>query len=104
MRLGVGTSLIANGIESIRTGQPIELTILNVLAIGDGALLIAGLWTPIAGSLIVILAIWGAFAQRTGLGSALLSATIGAGLALVGPGAWSLDAWLFGWQRIDLED
>jgi putative oxidoreductase len=104
MRLGVGTSLIANGIESFRTGQSIELTILNVLAIGDGALLIAGLWTPIAGSLVVILAIWSAVAQRAGLYPALLSATIGAGLALVGPGAWSLDAWLFGWQRINLED
>jgi hypothetical protein len=32
-----------------------------------------------------------------------LSAAIGAGLALVGPGAWSLDAWLFGWKRIDIE-
>jgi hypothetical protein len=30
--------------------------------------------------------------------------TIGAGLALLGPGAWSVDARLFGWKRIDVRD
>jgi hypothetical protein len=104
MRVVVGASLIANAIERFRSGQPIELTILNVLAIGDGALLLAGLWTPVAGSLVVILAIWDIFAEHASLCPAVLSATIGAGLALVGTGTWSLDAWLFGWKRIDLED
>jgi hypothetical protein len=28
---------------------------------------------------------------------------MGAALALVGPGALSMDAWLFGWKRIDIE-
>jgi len=31
-------------------------------------------------------------------------ATIGAALALVGPGAWSLDWRLFGWKQIDIRD
>jgi hypothetical protein len=31
-------------------------------------------------------------------------ATFGAGLALLGPGAWSIDARLFGWKRIDIRD
>jgi hypothetical protein len=104
MRAVLGTALIISGIENFRTDQAFELTALQVLSIGVGALLIAGFWTPIAGSLVVIIAIWGALTQRAGLCPAVLSATIGAGLALVGPGTWSMDAWLFGWKRIDLED
>jgi uncharacterized membrane protein YphA (DoxX/SURF4 family) len=104
MRVVVGASLIANGIERFRAGQSLEVTILDILITADGALLIAGLWTPVAGSLVVIFATWSAFVQHEGLCSTVLSSAIGVGLALVGPGAWSLDAWLFGWKRIDLED
>jgi putative oxidoreductase len=103
MRLVVGISLIANGIQKFQAGQSIELAILNLLSIGDGALLVAGLWTPVAGSLVCVLAIWGFLTQDASLYPIILSATIGAGLALVGPGAWSLDARLFGWKRIDIE-
>ena len=104
MRLVVGTSLIANGVGKFQTGQAIELEVLNILIIIAGALFILGLWTPIAGFLAVMLAVWDARTRNTSLCPVVLSATIGAGLALVGPGAWSLDAWLFGWKRIDIED
>jgi putative oxidoreductase len=103
MRLVVGISLIASGVAKFQAGQAIELEVLNILTIVVGALLTVGLWTPIAGFLAVVLAVWSFRAQRVGLCPVVLSATIGAGLALVGPGAWSLDAWLFGWKRIDIE-
>ena len=102
MRLVAGIALIAYGVQELRAGQPIGRTILDILAIGDGALLIAGLWTPIAGSLVVILAIWAALVQNSIPWSSTLLATIGGALALLGPGAWSVDAWLFGWKRIDI--
>jgi len=34
----------------------------------------------------------------------VLLPTLGASLALLGPGAWSADARLFGWKRIDVRD
>lgn len=103
MRLVVGVSLIVNGIQKFQPGQSIELVILNVLTVGDGVLLIAGLWTPVVGSLVSVLAVWGFLTQEATVSSVILSATIGVGLALIGPGAWSMDAWLFGWKKIDIE-
>jgi putative oxidoreductase len=103
MRLVVGISLIVNGIQEFQTGQPTEFVILNLLSVADGALLVAGLWTPVAGYLVLVLAVWGFLAQNASLCPIILSATIGVALALVGPGAWSLDAWLFGWKRIDID-
>ncbi|MGA3047743.1 MAG: hypothetical protein ABSD67_14025 [Terracidiphilus sp.] len=103
LRLVGGVSLVADGIGKFQTGQPLESSIFDILAIGDGLLLIAGLWTPITGSLVVFFALWDALAQHENPSSGVLLATIGAALALVGPGAWSLDAWFFGWKRIDFD-
>jgi putative oxidoreductase len=103
MRLVVGISLIANGIQKLQAGQPIGLAIFNLLAVGDGALLVAGLWTPVAGFFVSVLAVWGFLTQNASPYPIILLATIGVGLALVGPGAWSLDARLFGWKRIDIK-
>lgn len=104
MRVVVGVSLIANAIVRFRTGQPLELSILDILTVGNGALFVLGLWTPVAGSLVVVLAIWSIFTGHASRCPTVLSSVIGAALALVGPGMWSLDARLFGWKRIDLKD
>jgi putative oxidoreductase len=69
----------------------------------DGAFLVTGLWTPIAGPLVIALSTWGILVQHEDPHSGILLASIGAALALIGPGALSLDARLFGWKRIDLE-
>jgi len=103
MRLVAGGALIDHGIEIFRIGQPIESAILNILAIGVGTLLVAGLWTPIAGSLAVMLALWSTFAQTGNLCPGIFLATFGVALVLLGPGGWSVDARLFGWKRIDIQ-
>jgi hypothetical protein len=36
------------------------------------------------------------------LRSCVLLVALGAALAMIGPGAWSLDARLYGWRRIEI--
>ena len=82
----------------------ILLTVLSVLTIGAGLLLIAGLWTPIVGTLVAVIEVWKIFLIPGNLWIYILLGTLGAALALLGPGGWSVDARLFGWKRIDLRD
>lgn len=102
IRVTAGTSLLIDGFDQFQTGEPAASVMLRLLAIGDGALLIAGLWTPIAGSLVIGLAIWQTVVRHENPYPGILLAAMGAALALVGPGALSIDARLFGWKRLDI--
>jgi uncharacterized membrane protein YphA (DoxX/SURF4 family) len=103
MRTVAAATCIADGLKGVLGGPPVQLFILDALAILTGAFLLAGLWTPIAGGLVGVLAVWRAFGHADPTACILL-ATIGASLALLGPGAWSADARLFGWKRIEIPD
>jgi uncharacterized membrane protein YphA (DoxX/SURF4 family) len=104
MRLVTGIALIDAGVMKLWGGPPFGPTILCVIAAGAGVLLIVGLWTPIAGLLLVVIEVWKAFSHPGDSWTRILLATLGAALALLGPGAWSVDARLFGWKRIDIRD
>ena len=104
MRLAAGIALVFHGVTALRGGPPIGPAILQVLAIVLGILLLAGLWTPIAGVLVASIALWHAFSHPGDPWTSILLGTLGAALALVGPGGWSIDACLFGWKRIELPD
>jgi uncharacterized membrane protein YphA (DoxX/SURF4 family) len=104
MRLVAGSVLIFRGVVGLSGDLTIGSPPVLFAKIVLGVLLIAGLWTPIAGSLVAILEI-GLFAFRSeDPWLHLLLATLGVCLALLGPGGWSVDAWLFGWKRIDISD
>jgi uncharacterized membrane protein YphA (DoxX/SURF4 family) len=82
-------------------------SVLQVAGIGAGALLLIGLWTPAAGALGATVNVSMAFLQYFSHSGdpwiPIVQAVLGAVLAMVGPGAWSIDARLFGRKRIDYE-
>jgi len=97
-------ALIIQGVTSLRGGTVIGAAIFHVLGAAAGILLIAGLWTPIAGALVTLIELWSVFSQTGDAWIPILLGTLGAALALLGPGGWSVDARLFGWKRIDIRD
>ena len=101
MRLAAGATLIVAGITGLLSGLSLEATILHLLVIAGGVLLALGLWTPVAGSLVAITQLWSVFSQAGDIWTKILLLALGLGLAFVGPGAWSVDARLFGWKRLN---
>jgi putative oxidoreductase len=65
-----------------------------------GLFLLAGLWTPVVGTLVAAVEVWMALAGSGDVWMAILVAVLGASLAMIGPGAWSIDARLFGRKRL----
>jgi len=104
IRLVAGVALIDRAVMRLQTGPPIQTATLDALSIAAGILILAGLWTPLAGSLAAGVGLWNAISQPGDPWADILLATIGAGLTLLGPGAFSADARLFGWKRIDVRD
>jgi putative oxidoreductase len=83
-------------------GAPHDGLYARFIAIGVGSLLLAGLWTPVAGALQAIIGVWIVFSHGGHADLNLLLAVLGLSLAMLGPGAWSIDAILFGRKRIDV--
>jgi putative oxidoreductase len=73
----------------------------RMIAVVAGIFLLVGLWTPVAGILVAIVEVWIVFMVAGDPWVSLMLATIGAALAMIGPGAWSVDARLFGRKHIE---
>ena len=104
MRLVAGTVLIVRAVMGLSGALAIGPAPLLVFQIGLGLLLLAGLWTPVAGTLGAMIAVWRLFSHVGEPWIQVLVATLGVSLALLGPGVWSIDARLFGWRRVDIRD
>ena len=101
MRLVVGIALVNGAAIALLNPPAIPMSIISILLAAAAILLIIGLYTPIVGTVVAVIEVC-----RVAIISAdrllyLLLATIGAALAMLGPGLWSVDARLFGWKRIE---
>jgi uncharacterized membrane protein YphA (DoxX/SURF4 family) len=83
-------------------GAPPHGHYVRFIAIGVGASLLAGLWTPIAATLQAIIEVWIILCQGDRVEVHLLLAALGVSLIMVRPGAWSVDAQIFGRKQINI--
>jgi hypothetical protein len=101
MRLVIGCALVVRDGWRLGSDTSLGVSALSVLLLAAAVLLIAGLWTPVVGTLIALIEIWKIIALPGDKWVWLLLGTAGAALAMLGPGLWSIDARLFGWKRIE---
>jgi uncharacterized membrane protein YphA (DoxX/SURF4 family) len=62
---------------------------------------LVGLWTPIAGTLVSLIEVWVVLSRGIDTWIPIILAALSATLAMIGPGAWSIDALLFGRKHIE---
>jgi putative oxidoreductase len=101
LRLAAAIPLLIGGSPGILEAAP-HGHYIGFIATGVGASLLAGLWTPIAATLQVIIEVSIILGQGGGAEMHLLLAALGVSLVMVGPGAWSVDARIFGRKRINI--
>jgi uncharacterized membrane protein YphA (DoxX/SURF4 family) len=78
---------------------PVSL-IFQFLAAICSALLTIGLWTPVAGLFLAVSELSLLLFPSSSGSMHIVLAALGTALAMIGPGAWSVDARLFGRKRI----
>lgn len=103
LRLVTGGGLLYGGIAS---GWPASFAEMlpSVIRVGTGVLIGVGLYTPVAGILAAIVEAWIAFSHPYNPSTSIGLIGLGVALAMIGPGAWSIDARLFGRKEIRPSD
>lgn len=86
----------------MRATAPLTTIIPHAFATGAGILLLFGLWTPIAGMVIAVAELIILTSHPADPWVCIMLVALGATLAMIGPGAWSIDARLFGRKQIDI--
>jgi putative oxidoreductase len=104
LRLVAGILLIYDGVVALRTGPDLQTTILQSVAIVAGTLLVLGLWTPVAGTLVLLVEVCFVCLGTTHVRSNILLGALGVALAGLGPGIRSIDALRYGRKRFDIRD
>ena len=108
LRFGAAIALICFGIMDISPPPGESITMVpDLFAAAGGIFLLAGMWTPVVAALIAIDELWIAFSvhalPQDGQWIHILLAVLTAAVAMLGPGAWSIDARRFGRKRFDID-
>ena len=101
LRLIAGVMLITHCVRLYNGASPWAI-MPHMIAAAGGLLLLAGLWTPLAGAIVAIAELWGVFSHESDPWLSIMLAGPCVALALLGPGVWSVDARLYGWKRIEI--
>jgi putative oxidoreductase len=104
LRFVAGILLIHDGIQGLLRSPQWEGIAVQLITIGAGVLILAGLWTPMAGVVVLIVELWSVLSRADNPRSSIVLASLGAALAMLGPGVRSVDARLFGRKRINIPD
>jgi len=101
LRAAAGSVVIAAAVMHLFSSPAITSFMLDLGSIAVAGLLLAGVWTPVSAALVAAAGLWCGLSSPN-LSTGLLVMAIGAALVMLGPGAWSIDARLYGWRRIDV--
>jgi putative oxidoreductase len=101
MRLSLGITLICLAAAILLEQPPAANSLApRIIGVVAGVFVIAGLWTPLAATLAAFDQFWIPLSflssQKGGEWIHIVLAILCASVAMLGPGAWSVDALLFG--------
>jgi putative oxidoreductase len=103
-RVLVGGILLYSEFQCLSATPVCRTAIQHNIGALAGLLLIAGLWTPVAGVLVAGMEVWIALSAPAAPGISIALAVLASTLAMIGPGTWSVDALLYGRKHIELPE
>lgn len=97
------------GIDGLRGGGSLSASlVLPLICVASGIVLLAGLFTPVVGALAAMTKTWIAISGFQSHSDdpwlSVAQAILAAALAMIGPGAYSIDARRFGRKHIDFSE
>jgi putative oxidoreductase len=95
-RLVTGVALLHAGVVLFKEMPTVAIQAVQATGAVLAVFIMIGLWTPLAGTLLVVVEVWTVLIHPGDPRTAILLGTLGATLAMIGPGAFSIDARLFG--------
>ena len=103
LRLAAGGILLTNGIAWLASSPHRDPIAPAIIGIAAGVLMLIGFWTPVGGALAFISQSWTALIIGILPETAILLLSISVAVAMLGPGAWSIDSLLFGRHRLKID-